>query len=131
MHLPLAQVNSSERHVSSRKNQLIFHETRAIDFCLLQAFSSLLSEQSGLSSHIQVRGTHSPAADLHVNSSAPHTLCPKNPSRRVLLETLLKVTYGKLVHLHHCRHDNPFRCHIANDLEYTCRCRSGILLENM
>ena len=41
--------------------------------CLLQAFSSDSSEQSGLSSHIQVSGTHSPRKARHVNSSGLHT----------------------------------------------------------
>lgn len=44
-------------------------------FCLLHAFSSEPSEQSGLSSHIHVRGTQSPGLDLHVNSSGLHTFC--------------------------------------------------------
>lgn len=41
--------------------------------CLLHAFSSDSSEQSGLSSHIQVSGTHSPRKARHVNSSGLHT----------------------------------------------------------
>lgn len=45
---------------------------RAIQKALLQLFSSDASEQSGLSSHIHVSGTHSPLELRHVNSSGPH-----------------------------------------------------------
>lgn len=48
---------------------------RTKEMHLLQAFSSLASEQSGLSSHIHVRGTHSPGIDRQENSSVLHTFC--------------------------------------------------------
>lgn len=46
---------------------------------LLHAFSSDPSEQSALSSHIHVSGTHSPSLPLHVNSSGPHDFPSANP----------------------------------------------------
>jgi hypothetical protein len=49
------------------------HTLHAQCVCLLHAFSSDSSEQSGLSSHIQVSGTHSPGKARHVNSSGLHT----------------------------------------------------------
>lgn len=75
MHFPLAQVNSSDLQVSSGIE--INEELRIIYGWgdLLQAFSSESSEQSKLSSHIHVKGMHSQGTVLHVNSSAPHTLC--------------------------------------------------------
>lgn len=46
---------------------------------LLHAFSSDPSEQSALSSHIHVRGIHSPGLPRHVNSSASHGSTSANP----------------------------------------------------
>ena len=58
--------------LQSNNGKLIFY------LFLLQVFSSEPSEQSGLSSHIQVRGTHSPGILLQENSSGVQTFDSEN-----------------------------------------------------
>jgi hypothetical protein len=63
------------------------HATRNMH-CLLHALSSDSSEQSGLSSHIQVSGTHSPGTARHVNSSGLHTFSSASNTTTVTITVL-------------------------------------------
>lgn len=80
---------------------------------LLHAFSSLPSEQSAVSSHIHVRGTHSPDAERHVNSSTPQTFCSTTKSVNSWGK-LDHETYCKRARLRRCRRCSLVRGHTAN-----------------
>lgn len=119
IHFPFPQVNSSDLHVSSAKITSYKYLFIFMQFYyVLHDFSSLPSEQSALSSHIHVNGTHSPGADLHVNSSAPHTLRPISFNVSLHIYPLRHFTYYTFYHPHRYHLYSLFHYHIASMTVY-------------